>query len=371
MAKTRGNEIVEVCGVALEALRQLSFQSYARHDISEILEPLSSQVELFLRSVVFPLSTRSDDFYSLIRRLRSVGLSPTDVSRLQSLRKLNNKSKHEPNADLVLKESIDTVQDARTALVEISRLNVGATGTSLERQVRYHLWVGFWDHYTSGDTEIAIMLPGEHWTHVAAVDTMHMHASDWGALKSLLISSPRFHLGEEHFQPDVWQSFCSEGDFLNAGVWDGEYRELVHLLSVSEYSEIADQLLPGLSRPDNPISVGTSAVMAAIDVVRALNGPVEQSKLVADVLMRADKEYAMPSDSAHIKAAVDQVCTLISQLAFNEWKWLSGPMLVLRRDRPESEKSTISGPLDIVLDDGAILIRFDDSITVTVSTSAP
>jgi hypothetical protein len=65
-----------------------------------------------------------------------------------------------------------------------------------------------------------------------------MKISDWDNLKPMLQAHPRFRLGELHFEPKVWQSMREEGDFLNAGVWDGEYSELIRL-SVSNLRSVA------------------------------------------------------------------------------------------------------------------------------------
>src|SRR3546814_16173389 len=70
------------------------------------------------------------------------------------------------------------------------------------------------------------MLPGTHWTHVSAVDTMYIKINDWDDLKAELALYPRFHLGEEHFAPAVRKSFYGDSDFLTVGVWDGSYREI-------------------------------------------------------------------------------------------------------------------------------------------------
>ena len=72
-------------------------------------------------------------------------------------------------------------------------------------------------------------------TGVGTLDTLHMRMGDWETLKRLLLAHPRFHLGKAFFEPEVWEGFAGEGDFLNAGVWNGDYRELIRLLAAFEY----------------------------------------------------------------------------------------------------------------------------------------
>src|SRR3546814_15682332 len=113
------------------------------------------------------------------------------------------------------------------------------------------------------------MLPGTHWTHVSAVDTMYIKITDWDDLKAELALYPRFHLGEEHFAPAVWKSFYGDSDFLNAGVWDGSYSEIVAILARYAYREIEPKFLPGMARKDHYLPVGTSAIAAALDIARS------------------------------------------------------------------------------------------------------
>jgi hypothetical protein len=72
MAKTRGEEIIEYCNAALQALRQRSFQSYSRHDISEILEPLT-------------IATLKHEGLEILKGLRSIPgikkLEPDEIVR--------------------------------------------------------------------------------------------------------------------------------------------------------------------------------------------------------------------------------------------------------------------------------------------------
>lgn len=95
----------------------------------------------------------------------------------------------------------------------------------------YHLWIAFWDNYANGVTEAAIMFPGDNWTYVGTVDTFHMDIQSWDALKANLLAHPRFRMGKDHFQSKIWEGFHAEDDFLNAGVWDGDYGELVRLVA--------------------------------------------------------------------------------------------------------------------------------------------
>jgi hypothetical protein len=364
--KTRGDEIIEVCDDTLAGLGKLKFGPYSSADISKLIEPLASRVELFLKAVVFPGSSNRANFHALIENLRPTGLATQRIDDLHALRELYNLSKHQPGADLDLASATNIAASARATLEAIDAAGLGMTKAALDREVKYHLWVGFWDSYTGGFTEIAIMLPGIHWTHVSSVDMMYIKITDWDALKATLSTHPRFHLGKENFSAEVWQSFHAEGDFLNAGVWDGDYAELIGILAKYAYREIEDKLLPGLPRKDNYISIGTSVISAALDVARTAASPMSGSELAKKTLARADGEYAVSAESERARKAADQIAAIVMQVSFGEWTWLAGPFLALRRERPDNELPSAPGPLDVVMREGSLILRFSDAISISV-----
>ena len=232
---TRGDEIVSAIEAALADLRHVSHGSYQRQDISRIIDPLGSRVESFLRTAAWPGSSRRENFYDLIERGRSAGLAVDRVDQLHRLRTTYNRSKHEPTAALLLGEVIESIRDGSLAMQALIALGIGAVNAPFQRELNNHLWVGFWDHYVGGETEVSVMLPGDNWTGVGTLDTLHMRMGDWETLKRLLLAHPRFHWGKAFFEPEVWEGFAGEGDFLNAGVWNGDYRELIRLLAAFEY----------------------------------------------------------------------------------------------------------------------------------------
>lgn len=365
-AITRGEEIVARCNGVLNNLRKLSFAPYSSSDISKIIEPIGSAVELFLKTAIFPTSSNRSSFNDLIERLRSTNLHVAHLDNLHELRQFYNRSKHKPGADLDLSDALTVVENARKALEAVNALGLGQSCQPLAKIIKYHLWVGFWDSYTGGFTEIAIMLPGNHWTQVSCVDIMYIKITDWDVLKATLVAHPRFRLGGKNFTPEVWDSFVKENDFLNAGVWDGDYAELVSILACYAYREVEDKLIPGLARKDNYISIGTAIIMSALDIAHAAASPLTNADLAREVLGRADSEYALSSASEQACKAANQVAEIVTQVPFAEWKWLAGPFLALRRERPDGEQASASGPLDVVLDEGSLILRYSDTISISV-----
>lgn len=108
MAITRGDEIIEAGQAALAALRALTFGPYERKDIATILEPFGWRIELFLRAVALPTSSKADKFYHLVEMLAGQGVDAhaDDRVRLRDLRGLREGGAgfpgHEPRDQLEL-----------------------------------------------------------------------------------------------------------------------------------------------------------------------------------------------------------------------------------------------------------------------------
>lgn len=350
MTPTKGDAALMLVEEALRTLRELSQQAYEAEDIGKVLQPLASRIELFLRSTVFPLSRRGDTFKTLIDDLANLGLPATEVTKLDALRDHYNKIKHQAGFVPGLVQSMSILRDARDAIAVVVSLAPGRTNQPADRKVIHHLQVGFWDNYVGGDTEIAISLPSDHWTGASTLDFLYIRAMAWDDLKVDLLADPRFHFGQEHFSPEVWNFMSGEGDFLNAGIWEGSYRDLIRILAKHEWREINDQLLPGLARQHNATSVGTALTMAAVDIAGA-GAPQDAEALTEEILRRADTEYALDTSSSGIRLAARQIADLILTVPSPQQAGLIGPVL-------RAATQAHPGPLPLLLADGQLIYEF-------------
>jgi hypothetical protein len=71
---TKDQSIIRAAEAAATALRPLTYGAHNRSDVARVIEPLGSQIELYLRSTAFPVSHRKDTFENLINELRLAGL---------------------------------------------------------------------------------------------------------------------------------------------------------------------------------------------------------------------------------------------------------------------------------------------------------
>jgi hypothetical protein len=352
---TRGDEFLQAIEQALGTLLRLSYGAYARRDVSAVIDPLGSRLESFLRTTVLPMASHNDNFYQLIEALIPAGLAASHAGELHSLRQLYNRSKHSPSESLPLAEAIDALQRAADAIAAIGSLGLGIGGLPYERAVNYHLYVAFWDHFTAGETEVVVAVPGDNWTHITLVDTLSMKGNNWETLKPLLLSHPQFRLGQEHFRPEVWKTLTEEGsNFLTAGVWDGDYGELIRLLAPFDDRAIAAELIPDLRRDQNPTSVAIALIVAAVDVARATSATLSEDDLAERILDRADNQYAMPRDGQAVKAGATQIAALIRTLSFDQWCHLVGPVLA----EADVGAAPALGPFPIKLDGTAVMLGY-------------
>jgi hypothetical protein len=339
---------------ARDILRKLAFGPHARHDISAVIDPLGSRLETFLRTAALPLASRRQRLVDLIKDLAAHGVDQATRDQLGALRHLYNDSKHDPQVPLPLGQITGIVEQVALAIQTLCDLNVGVTGSPLGRELNYSLWVAFWDYYTGGMTEAAIMLPGDHWTHISTVDTFQMSIKDWDALKPILQAHGRFRLGKEHFQSEVWQSMRDEGDFLNAGVWDGDYSEIVRLLAPFHDTQIENSMIAGTRRIDSAISVGAAVIMAAVDVARAAPQLPNEADLRQSIIRRAIDEYAITSDNPAVQNCATQVATGLLTLPFATWRVAAGPVLA---GQSSEFGAAIEGPLQLSIDQNAFVLK--------------
>ena len=201
---------------------------------------------------------------------------------------------------------------------------LGMTSAPVEQVVNRLLWVSGYDVYVGGVTEVYVSLPLPEDLFATHIDVVWIKGESWDEMKAELMATGSFFYGAEHFAPNVFESF-EEGDFINAGVWDGDYRLLVSILSRYEDRPTADELIPSLRRNDMRPAVLSSIALAAIDVATASPTVLAAQQLAEAILKQADRTYAMPGVRPWVASAATHLADMIAQIPFSEWRELSGP----------------------------------------------
>lgn len=333
---TRGEAMTKDAESALSKTTALTQQSFSRADLSALIEPFTSRLEYFLKAVVFPTCNRRTNLHDLIEDLGSLGLPSSNVTALHGLRLLYNTSKHASDVDLQSRDCVRTLQGVVDALKQISGLSITSVDAPYEPSFNTVVYVGFWDHYVGGETEVGLFLPSDHWLGTAPISTFHFPMSSWDHLKLLLVDHPRFSRGEEALGATLWKSFSDEGDFLDAGVWEGDVRELLALLSVHNDESLEKAVIPFLARRNNSVSVGIALISAAVDIVRA-DPTVAGKELRKQIENRAKGEYAAEVKTPHGQKILDSVIDCLENVQPSQRVAISGPAFRLYSEEDDGK----------------------------------
>ena len=316
---------------ALRAMGELRLRQHDDEDIRPIVETVSAKFERFMKSAVWPQIKPRTKLHTCIEDLKQCNVPQGDISNLHGLRDLYNTAKHDPQQRLKLSESHATLVLARAAVASLVGTSVGLTGASASVVANSLLWVTGHDVYTHGVTEVYVSLPlkDRFATHV---DMVWIQGKDWDALINDLNGSSCFQYGEGAFDAATFKHFV-EGDFINAGVWEGDYRELVRILAKYEDRETNTDVLQGLRRESNSVSVLSSVALAGRDVANGATAALPVGLLTTSILDRADSVYAMPKSAQGVQRAATDLAALLTQLSISEWGQLVGPYWNLWKPR--------------------------------------
>jgi hypothetical protein len=317
---TYGQNYRDSLSSAIDELERLSHAGYSEDDIRSVISIFGSQTELFLKSVVFPGSNARDDFFTNIERLGSLGTSPDDVDKFHAVRKLYNKAKHDPQHRITLLATSQTIRDLRDPVDKLIALAPGNCKSPKLPSATRVFWVCAWDHYIGGDTEIAIYIPGEsdHWLGPPDLDRIYIKLSSWDDVKSQLSAIGELHDGRGIIPEAQYKLYSEEGDFLAALVFEGEYRDLMTILSSHE---LRQELLPGLNRQDTGRYMVIALLLAFLDVASDDAAGDLEGRLIS----HATSNYAVPDNYPHLKAITQSLVGMVSTVAPEDLIRLNGP----------------------------------------------
>ena len=321
---TRGDEMMVTVERAIADLERLHLAHYGDEDVRRIVEDVGSRTEQFFKAAVFPGLDSETSFDTAINRLKGLGFSKTVRGQLHALRELYNDAKHDPSKPVRLKVATDRLRDCRSALADLIAAAPGQVRAAVETAVSRLLWISGYDHYTGGCTSVYVSLPLPHDVFATHVDVFWLHHASWELLKADLLATGSFFYGSTHFEPDAFARF-NEDDFINAGVWDGDYRLLVTILARHEHRPLKDQLISSLRRDHMFISVLSAIILARVDVVTTASRVLDEQTLSDAILSQADTVYAMPDERPWVRDSANALSQMIVQIPFAQWAGLKGP----------------------------------------------
>jgi hypothetical protein len=321
---TRGDEMLASLGKAICELEVLHLAHYSPDDVRRVVEDAGSRAERFFKTAIFPSLDPTTSFDTAINRLKSLGFSKEVRRNIHALRDLYNIAKHNPSEPIRLKVATDVLSSTRSALEAVILKGPGQVTAQAETTVSRLLWVSGYDHFAAGCVSVYVSLPLPQDVFATHIDLFWLHFRSWEPLLSDLLVSGNFFYGRDHFAAEVYARF-NEDDFINAGIWDGGYRQLVAILARHEHRPLKEEVIANLRRDHLRVSVLSAIALAAADVARASNQPLEQTDLARAILERADVAYAMPDERPWVRRAAEALAAMIVQVPFVQWTALDGP----------------------------------------------
>lgn len=295
---TYGAKLISAYNETSNTLIDVINSDYDIDKVRDLISAIGSKTEIFIKSAVFPAKNARNNFASFIDELSNNGISVNCVQALHDLRTLYNECKHDPRCDVKCFDSYGTVLAAKSAIEEIISNNLGASNDAIKSPVKDIFWVAGWDHLTSGEVEVHVMLPFEYNPNSVGFrshDMINIDWKGWDELKKDLINCGALYPSVGIIDERILAKFAAEGEYIETFIYEGEYSILITTLAT--YEKVVP-LLPGLSRQDDFTNMLQAFLLAFVDVAKSSTA-TELEKIANEILSRAISRYAVPIDYRH------------------------------------------------------------------------
>lgn len=342
--RTKVEVVIDIVKQAIIAIQSLAGASHSPKEVGEYVQSAGATVELFLKDAVFP-GRSSVRFFDLIEGLTVFRMSPNGITSLHDLRKKYNDFKHDPNGASVV-ESLRSMEDALTALEELAKVGPGSIHDPLPRKYTRVLWIAGWDHYTSGDTEVHIMVPYAKGDFAPALDYYNIKWEGWQKVVDKFVAEGFLVMGGTLFPPNVYSRF-QEDDFIDAGVFSGDYRELV--IELSKWVDYAcdGELLPMLRRKNNPGSIFTAILFGAMEVLAQGRYTADVPNFANELIAEAEFQYGADRSLGYITLFATAVAKMIVDLDDFSRAALVGPIWVTSEKFEQLKTTAVVNSADL------------------------
>jgi hypothetical protein len=105
------------------------------------------------------------------------------------------------------------------------------------------------DHYIGGDTEVGVFLPAPPSVDMPwSIETIYLKMEAWNDVKRELSQAGSVCFRQTCLATNVFDFWESEGDFLDAGAFEGDLRDMI---TVFARHERVEDILPFLKREND------------------------------------------------------------------------------------------------------------------------
>ncbi|MBA9029411.1 hypothetical protein, partial [Peribacillus huizhouensis] len=329
--KTHVEVIIDTLNDAYSNALKISSCHHTENDVKKFLKEIGSAIELFLKEAVYGNRRNRDDFYELIKDLDNLGVSRDSIKNLQKLRDSYNKAKHNPRSQVNIISAMKILTDIKTILIEISSLNIGIVNEPKTINYQRVVWIAGWDHYSTGETEISIIVPYEHDGTRISIPTFEHFNIQWEGWEDIIkkfVAKNNLLMGKDHLPEGFYTYVSGLGEFIEAGVFSGDYRELI--IEISKYvdKEMENKLLPNLQRKNDLASMFYAVLYASSDVIDEGKYSMDIEEMRQSVNYILENRYAVETNSENVKKLVLVMVTLLSNLQSEHTTSVQGPIFV-------------------------------------------
>ncbi|MEM5643082.1 hypothetical protein AAHB52_20865 [Bacillus toyonensis] len=259
-------------------------------------------------------------------------------------------------------EAIKILNDVRIVLSEIKDLDIGIVNTCRAEEYERVVWIAGWDHFTTGDTEIAIVIPYEYdgsKTFIPTLDYFNIHSEGWNKIIERFSQTNKLHMGKEYFLDSTYDYISGLGDFIEAGVYIGDYRELI--IEISRHVDLKKEkaLLPNLQRKNDFLSMFFAVIYASCDVICEGKWSKSTEEMQNSIYQILEYRYAAPLDSQHILKLVPKVVTSLEKLKTNHRRIIKGPKFL-----PEEKYTLLEKQAYIIMREMKVLVTNEGELIV-------
>lgn len=316
---------------SIKTIKNLAGYSHTSNDIEIHIKTVGAALERFFKDAVYNNSSTRDNFVDLINRLLNLGITQETLNAFHELRLLYNSTKHNAAFTTTIDATSEVLIKVVEGVKELQNKNVSNVNRPYRILHNRVLWLSAWDHYTSGETEISIFLPLMDTVFPPAIEDFNIKYTGWDVIKAKYTSTNELLLGKEYLPEEVYNFWKSEGDFIGAGVYKGDLKELVSDLSKHIDFNVENQLLPGLKREDNFSSVKCAVAFSLLDTFNN-NSWNDINDLKDEIFLRSAYDYGINISSKYLKHIVDNIssaiasCDKVKLSQIDEIVWINSSM---------------------------------------------
>jgi hypothetical protein len=350
---------IEVQAEKTEQLRreaiELSGRDHTSDEMAGLMRDAGSQIELFLKDAIYAGTRNRDSSYDLIEGLRTQGIPAKVVDDLHAVRREYNEAKHDPAYPAPPNQVIERIGLASNSLAALQQHGIGNINAPSRETYRRTFWIGAWDHYIGGDTEIYVALPTTAEMRPRPFDMIYIDGVAWDNVVAQLQAVGDLRLGRGTIPDSAYDFWSNEGDFLEAGSYQGNYREMIAILAANERRH--DDLLPFLKRENDEQAVRNALLLAVVDVAEQYI-PEDEQALAELISTTAAERYAIPRYAPQVKVWALILARLLLSVPEAARAGISGPLWVTPGSFAASREGRIA-EMDgiLVAADGRVLLN--------------